>query len=232
MTMTSDPAISGLLAGTPIFAGVPAEALDEAVAASRRRSYARGQVIFSAGDASDNLLLVVTGRIKVVVRSADGGELVLALVGRGGTVGELGVIDGGSRSADAVMLDAGDVLLVARPVVLDLQARFPGVTEGLLNLVSSGFRRLTDATADLAFLDLPRRVGKALLNQERDTNGLITMPLSQEQLSHLVVGTRQSVNQALRGFERRGWIQVDGRRVRIGDPDGLAHFCGEDLSES
>jgi CRP/FNR family cyclic AMP-dependent transcriptional regulator len=230
--MTSDSTISALLAGTPTFAGVPAEALDEVVAASRRRSYARGQVIFSAGETSEHLLLVVTGRIKVVVRSADGGELVLALVGRGGTVGELGVIDGGSRSADAVMLDAGDVLLVSRPIVLGLQARFPSVTEGLLTLVSSGFRRLTDATADLAFLDLPRRVGKALLNQERDANGLITMPLSQEQLSHLVVGTRQSVNQALRGFERRGWIQVDGRQVRIGDPDGLAHFCGEDLSES
>jgi CRP/FNR family cyclic AMP-dependent transcriptional regulator len=230
--MTSEAVISGLLAATPIFAGVPADALDEAVASSRVRSYARGQVIFSAGDTSDTLLLVITGRIKVVVRSADGGELVLALVARGGTVGELGVIDGGSRSADAVMLEAGDLILVPRPVVLGLQARFPAVTEGLLTLASSGFRRLTDATADLAFLDLPRRVGKALLHQERDGNGLITMPLSQEQLSHLVVGTRQSVNQALRGFERRGWIQVVGRRVRIRDQDGLAHFCGEDLSES
>jgi CRP/FNR family cyclic AMP-dependent transcriptional regulator len=230
--MTSDPTIRDLLVGTPIFAGVPTDALDEAVAASRQRSYARGQVIFSAGEASDTLLLVVTGRIKVVVRSADGGELVLALVGRGGTVGELGVIDGGSRSADAVMLDAGDLFLLPRPVVLGLQARFPAVTEGLLTLVSSGFRRLTDATADLAFLDLPRRVGKALLHQDRDASGLITSVLSQEQLSHLVVGTRQSVNQALRGFERRGWIQVDGRRVRICDPDGLARFCGEDLSVS
>jgi CRP/FNR family cyclic AMP-dependent transcriptional regulator len=230
--MTSDPTIRDLLVGTPIFAGVPTDALDEAVAASRQRSYARGQVIFSAGEASDTLLLVVTGRIKVVVRSADGGELVLALVGRGGTVGELGVIDGGSRSADAVMLDPGDLFLLPRPVVLGLQARFPAVTEGLLTLVSSGFRRLTDATADLAFLDLPRRVGKALLHQDRDASGLITSVLSQEQLSHLVVGTRQSVNQALRGFERRGWIQVDGRRVRICDPDGLARFCGEDLSVS
>jgi CRP-like cAMP-binding protein len=119
-----------------------------------------------------------------------------------------------------------------RPIVLGLQTRFPAVTEGMLALVSSGFRRLTDATADLAFLDLPRRVGKALLHQDRDASGLITSVLSQEQLSHLVVGTRQSVNQALRGFERRGWIQVDGRRVRICDPDGLARFCGEDLSVS
>jgi CRP/FNR family cyclic AMP-dependent transcriptional regulator len=230
--MRSDPTVSGLLSGTPIFAGLPANALDEAVASSRLRSYARGQVIFSTGDPSDTLLLVVTGRIKVVVRSADGAELVLSLVGRGGTVGELGVIDGGTRSADAVMLDSGDLVLVPRPVVLGLQARFPAVTEGLLTLVSSGFRRLTDATADLAFLDLPRRVGKALLHQDRDATGRITMTLSQEQLSHLIVGTRQSVNQALRGFERRGWVTIDGRHITICDPVGLAAFCGEDMSAS
>ena len=230
--MTSDPAISGLLATTPIFAGVPAAALEKVAAASRVRSYARGQVIFTVGDTSDTLLLVVSGRIKVVVRSADGGELVLSLVGRGGTVGEMGVIDGGTRSADAVMLDAGEVILVPGPVVVDLQARFPAVTEGLLTMVSSGFRRLTAATADLAFLDLPRRVGKALLHQDRDATGRITMTLSQEQLAHLVVGTRQSVNQALRGFERRGWVKLDGRHVTILDPAGLARFCGEDMSES
>jgi CRP-like cAMP-binding protein len=228
--MTSDPTISGLLAGTPIFTGVPAEALDEAVASSRVRSYARGQVIFSAGETSDSLLLVVGGRVKVVARSADGGELVLALVDRGGTVGELGVIDGGTRSADAVMLDPGDVLLVPRRVVLGLQARFPAVTQGMLTEVLSGFRRLTDATADLAFLDLPRRVGKALLHQDHDASGRLTMTLSQEQLAHLVVGTRQSVNQALRGFERRGWVEIDSRHVTVIDPVGLARFCGEDLS--
>ena len=56
------------------------------------------------------------------------------------------------------------------------------------------------------FLDLPRRVAKVVLSQPRDADGLIRLKMSQEQLAHQAGGTRQSVNAALRGFERRGWI--------------------------
>jgi CRP/FNR family transcriptional regulator, cyclic AMP receptor protein len=223
-------AIEPFLAGLPLFAGVPAADLAVVAEASRVRSYPRGQVVFSTGDPSDTLLIVVSGRIKVVVRSADGGELMLAVVGPSGTVGELGVIDGGVRSADAETLDPADAVLVPREAVLDLQARFPVVTESLLAGVAAGFRRLTEAAADLVFLDLPRRVAKVLLDQPRDDDAVIELGLSQEELSHRVAGTRQSVNQALRGFERRGWISVDGRRVVLLDPDALARFAGDEVS--
>ena len=87
-------------------------------------------------------------------------------------------------------------------------------------------RRLTEATSDLVFLDLPRRVAKALLSQPRDGAGVICPQLTQEQLAHHAAGTRQSVNAALRGFERRGWITVDGRAVTVRQPEMLARFAG------
>ena len=87
-------------------------------------------------------------------------------------------------------------------------------------------RRLTEATSDLVFLDLPRRVAKALLSQPRDGAGMIWPHLTQEQLAHHAAGTRQSVNAALRGFERRGWITVDGRAVTVRQPEMLARFAG------
>jgi CRP/FNR family cyclic AMP-dependent transcriptional regulator len=219
-----------VLGGTTLFAEVPEGDLEQAATGSRLRRYPRGQVVFSTGDPSDSLLIVVTGRLKVVVRSADGGELMLAVVEPGGVIGELGVIDGGARSADAETLDAAEVLVVPRDVVLDLQRKFPDVTAALLAWVASSFRRLTDATADLVFLDLPRRVAKSLLEHPRDANGAVDLGLSQEQLSHQVAGTRQSVNQALRGFERRGWIAVNGRQIVLRDVAGLARFAGDDVS--
>jgi CRP/FNR family transcriptional regulator, cyclic AMP receptor protein len=219
-----------LLAAVPLFAGVPAEDLQRAGAASRLRRYPRGQVVFSAGDPSDSLLVTVSGRLKVVVRSADGGELMLAVVDSGGVIGELGVIDGGDRSADAETLDATEVLVVPREVVMDLQRRFPVVTANLLATVASSFRRLTEATADLVFLDLPRRVGKALLEHPRDANGMVDLGLNQEQLAHRVAGTRQSVNLALRGFERRGWLEIKGKQFVLRDPAALARFAGENVS--
>jgi len=224
--------LAALLASLPLFGGVPAAELRDTAERSRLRRYPRGQVVFSTGDPSDTLLVMVSGRIKVVVRSADGGELMLAVVGAGGLIGEIGVIDGGPRSADAEALDPTELLLVPRDAVLDLLSRFPNVSMRLLEAVTSSLRRLTDATADLVFLDLPRRVAKALLEQPRDAAGVVELGLSQEQLAHRVAGTRQSVNQAMRGFERRGWIAVDGRKVVFRDRPALARFTGEDVSAS
>jgi CRP/FNR family transcriptional regulator, cyclic AMP receptor protein len=222
--------VAGILAGVSMFADLPAADLELTASSSRLRRYPRGQVVFSTGDPSDSLLVVVSGRMKVLLRSADGGELMLAVVEAGAVIGELGVIDGGVRSADAETLEVTEVLVVPREVVLDLQSRLPEVAAGLLAAVASGFRRLTDATADLVFLDLPRRVGKALLDSPRDARGVIDLGLSQEQLAHRVAGTRQSVNLALRGFERRGWIAVNGRQIVLREPAALARFSGEEVS--
>jgi CRP-like cAMP-binding protein len=93
--------------------------------------------------------------------------------------------------------------------------------------VAATVRRLTEVVADLVFLDLPRRVAKVLLSQPRDARGLISPRLTQEQFARLAAGTRQSVNAALRGFEKRGWITVDGGDVTVRQPEMLARFAGE-----
>lgn len=216
-----------LLGTLPLFAALPPAELQGAAEASRLRRYPRGQIIFSTGDRSDSLVVTVSGRLKVVVRSADGGELMLAVVGPGEMLGELGVIDGGPRSADAEALEPTELLLVPRDVIADLQQRFPSVSIALLEAVSASFRRLTDATADLVFLDLPRRVAKAVIEHPRDAEGAVDLGLSQQELAHRVGGTRQSVNQALRGFERRGWIETDGRKIVVRKPAELERFAGE-----
>jgi DNA-binding FadR family transcriptional regulator len=50
--------------------------------------------------------------------------------------------------------------------------------------------------------------------------------MSQEELAHRAGGTRQSVNAALRGFERRGWIEVHGRAVTVRQAEALGRFAG------
>ena len=70
--MTADA--TRVLHGTSLFRSVPPGDLEAVDAAARLRTFRRGQVVFTAGDPGDSLMLVISGRIKVVVRSADGGE--------------------------------------------------------------------------------------------------------------------------------------------------------------
>ena len=222
--MTTD--VTGILRGTNLLRSVPAEDLEAVAAVSRLRSFRRGQVVFTTGDPGDSLIVVVSGSVRVVVRSADGGELTLTIVPPGGTLGELSVADGGPRSADAETLEQGQLLLVPREAILDACARVPAAAQALTDAVAANLRRLTESVSDLVFLDLPRRVAKVLLNQARSDDGAIRLNLRQEELARQVGGTRQSVNTALRGFQRRGWIEVRDRTVIVTDATALGRFAG------
>lgn len=219
--------VMGILRRTDLFGSVPDRDLAGLAAVSRSRGFRRGQVVCTTGDPGDTLIVVITGRVKVTIRSADGSELTLTIIGPSAVLGDVSVADGGPRSADAETLEDSQLLLIPREAVQDICARVPPAAQALARSMAATLRRLTDATADLVFLDLPRRVAKVLLSQPRDGEGVLTQQPTQEQLAHQAAGTRQSVNAALRGFERRGWIQVRGRAVAVRQPDMLARFAGE-----
>ena len=226
--MTAD--VTAILRETSLLRSVPAEDLKAVAAASRLRRFRRGQVVFTRSDPGDTVIVVVSGRVKVAVRSADGGELTLAIIEPGGLVGELGVVDGGPRSADAETLEECQLLLIPRDAVRDVCARVPAAGQALTNSIAATLRRLTEITADLVFLDLPRRVAKVLLSQPRGDDGIIKPRLNQEEIAHQVGSTRQSVNAALRGFERRGWIEMHDRAIAVKQPTALSRFAGTELS--
>jgi len=218
--------VTDVLRATDLLSSAPAAELEAIAAASRSRNFRRGQVLFTTGDPGDTVIVVISGRIKVVVRSADGGELTLTIVPPGGMLGELSAADGGPRSADAETMEDCRLLLVPREAIQDLCGRVPSVAQALASSVAANLRRITEDASDLVFLDLPRRVAKVLLSQPRDADGVIRQKMTQEDLAHRVGGARQSVNAALRGFERRGWIQLRNQAVTVKQAAALSRFAG------
>ena len=219
--------VTDVLRTTDLLGSASAADLEAVAAASRSRTFRRGQVLFTAGDPGNTLIVVISGRVKMVVRSADGGELTLTVIAPGGVFGELSVADGGPRSADAETLEECRLLFVPREVIQDVCGRAPSVAQALANSLAASLRRLTEEASDLVFLDLPRRVAKMLLSQPRDDDGVIVQKMTQEEFAHRVGGARQSVNAALRGFERRGWIQVRNQAVMVKQAAALSRFAGD-----
>jgi CRP/FNR family transcriptional regulator, cyclic AMP receptor protein len=216
-----------VLIETELFRAAPAAELEAVVASSRLRTFRRGQIVCTAGDPGDTLIVVVSGRVKIGVRSADGAELTLTVAGPGVTIGEVSVADGGPRSADVETVTESQLLFIPREAVQAVCARVPAAATALTSAIAGTLRRLTETTSDLVFLDLPRRVAKMLLSQPRTDDGLIAQQLTQEEYARLVGSTRQTVNMALRGFERRGWIEMHDRSVTIRQPTALARFAGD-----
>jgi CRP/FNR family cyclic AMP-dependent transcriptional regulator len=222
--MTTD--VAAVLRNTALLGSMPTPDLERVLAISRLRTFRRGQVVFTKGDPGDTLIVVVSGRVKVIVRSADGGELTLTIIPAGGVFGDLSIADGGPRSADAETLEESQLLLIPRETIQEICARVPPAAQALANSVAAALRRLTEAASDLVFLDLPRRVARVLASQAPDADGVIRLKLRQEELAHQVGATRQSVNAAVRAFHKRGWVQIHDGAVIVTQASALDRFAG------
>ena len=223
-----------LLRRTRLFAGLSEPTLRALAERALERSFPRHSRLFYQGDPGTGLFVVASGMVKVVVTSEDGEEMVLVTLGPGDALGELSVVDGGPRSASAEALEPTVALMITRPVLLDLATRDRALTEALLHTLGGLLRRLTEQASDLVFLDLPGRMAKLLVGLAAE-RGLETPEgveldanLTQSDLAGMVGASRQSVNQLLQGFARRGYLQVRGRRIVVHRLDLLRRRAGLD----
>ena len=213
-----------LLAGVPLLA--PADEVDllRLAEASWPRRVSRGQVLYTEGEPSDTLVVVDSGRLKVVREGTQGEQLLLTTAGPGEAVGELSVLDGGPRSAGVSALEDSVLVVVPDSAVRALLDRSPAVVRAVAMELAATVRRLTGSSADLVFLDLPRRVAKLVLDTvgERGSGDLL---MSQGEIAARLGVTRQSYNRALGGLLKRGWLVTDGSAVRVLDRVALQRFA-------
>ena len=214
-----------LLADCPLFAQLNAADIQQLATAAHARNYRRGQILFYQGDPGDSILLVAQGQLKVYSMTEDGEAFLLSVVGKGQSLGEVSLADGGPRSATVEALTDVSVIRVSREAVLDLAATSPALTHAMLACLSTVVRRLTGEAADLALLDLHHRLAKFLLSEcPSGANPVFDLPLTQAEIASRVGSTRQGVNAALRDLQHRGWITRTGHRVRIRDASALERF--------
>ena len=108
-------------------------------------------------------------------------------------------------------------------LIAELRGTHPEANAALLEVYTTGFRHVLGLLHDLAFLSVPMRLAKVLLQYaEEDATGRYIPPyLNQMELAFLVATTRESVNQTLKRFAREGWVALDRRILRLTDIEGL-----------
>lgn len=210
-----------------LFAGLEPTGLARLRDSSYPHRLGRGQVLFVEGEPSEQLYLVRSGRLRVFRDSARGDQVTLTFVAPGATIGELSVVDEQPRSASVDAAAPSELVAVPSGVVREVLAASPAATWAVARLLADQVRRLTDTAADLVLLDLPRRLGKLLLEQAVPDRGVLTVTFltSQTGVAAMLGVTRQSLNRSLAALARRGWIATaDGGRIEIRDPAGLRRY--------
>lgn len=209
-----------LIQATELFAELDDDALALVADASTSRELRRGDVVFAEGATPEHLYVVEDGRIAIASRSDDGRESVFALMERGELFGEMGLLDGLGRSAEARALEASQVLEIPyAPVRSAFEAR-PELLWGVVALLAGRLRSMDAQLADSVFLDVTGRTAKRLLELGGEQDEFL-LPITQEELAGMVGASRERVNKAIASFVRLGWIDQAERRYRIVDREQL-----------
>jgi CRP-like cAMP-binding protein len=228
----SAEAAAGLLGSTDLFKHLEHPVLEQLGRSVTVRSYRRGHLIFAQGEPGDSLFIISEGLVKVFVTSEEGEDMVLVTLRPPDTFGELALIDGGLRSASAEAVEPTTALILSRGTLIELLQGHPTLAQALLSSLGGLVRRLTEQAADLVFLDLHGRVAKLLLTlaEERGRREgqevLLDLQVTQSDLAAMVGGSRQSVNHILHAFQRRGYLEIEGRRIALKDLRALAKRAG------
>jgi CRP/FNR family transcriptional regulator, cyclic AMP receptor protein len=213
-------AYEDLLAATEFFAGVSRDQLTELEKRGVVRVLVRGDVLFDEGAIPDELFVVLAGRIAIASRSIDGRESVFALMESGDLFGEMGLLDGLPRSAEARALESSQVLAIPSEPVRAMFEADPALLWGVVRLLSGRIRAMDEALADSVFLDVTGRTAKRLLELAGGADEFL-LPVTQEELAGMVGASRERVNKAIASFIRLGWIEQHDRRYRIVQRDRL-----------
>lgn len=174
------------------------------------------------------MMAVIRGRVKICAHSMDGKELVLNIINRGGLFGEIALLDGEPRTADAIALEETDLLVLERARFVPFLKENPDLALRLIGVLCKRLRDTSEHLEDTLFLEAPSRVARCLLRLGqafgRAVEGggtLIDVKLSQQQLGNFVGISRESVNKHLGEFQRDGLIKVDGGIITLRDKGGL-----------
>lgn len=196
--------------------------LDELVRTTRTRLYERGDIIFHKDDPGYTLFIIISGAVKISVSSREGDEIILAILTPGQFFGEMALFDDQPRSADAEAIQPTEVLMVQREDLIRLLERRPrmAITQ-LLKLLAQRLRATDELVQDAAFLDIPSRLAKRLLDladahgQKTQNGTTINLRLTQQDLASMIGARRENVNRALAYYQSRGWLSKEGGHFTI-----------------
>lgn len=215
-----------LLSSTRLFAEVDGSELGELVAAASERHLGADEFLFTAGDPSEGLYVVIEGKTRAVRHGIDGREQVIHEDGPGSTFPEVAVFDDGPYPSSVIAVEDSALLFIPKQDVREFCLRHPKAALRALRILSGRLRRATGMVEDLSLRDVSQRLAEYVLKEARkqgstDHPRALELVHSNQEIGDLIGTVREVVSRSFTKLQREGWIRKQGRRIEIVDEDGL-----------
>ena len=226
--------LAEILGTTPFFGSLPDQALTALVRHGRKRMFAKGTVIYRRGEPGNSLMLVLVGRVKICNINPEGNEVVLNFLGAGDLTGEIAVLDGKERTANAVALEETHALVILGRNLLPILIAHPNALLEVTKILCEKLRAASAIVED-ATLDMRARAARGLLRlaqhhgKASDRTIRLDLVLSQQDLGNYLGISRENVSRELSRLKLANVIRVDQGQIVITDGDGLREIAEDSV---
>lgn len=216
-----------LLAGHYLFRDLDTAVVERIVGLAVTRRLQAGEVLFLKGDEGDALYSVLKGQIRISATGPSGRAVILTMMGPGDVFGEIALLDGMPRTADAIGIAPTELIMIRRGDFMALLKQEPSLALHLLKLLCERIRRTSEQVEDSTFLPVPGRLAKRLLVMAEFDGKVVSdgirvrLPPSQNELGQMLGISRVSINQHLQRWRKNGWISLNRGHVIICDREAL-----------
>lgn len=221
------------LADMELFQGLTDDDLRKLGELLGRKLFQAGTLLMTTEQVGEAVYVIADGSVKIYLSREDGGEIILAILGSGQTVGEMSLVDSAGRSANVVTMEPCTLLWMDRASFRRCLKTMPGLSYNLIQLLSGRLRLANEQIQALSSLDVAGRVARQLLafaNQygRPRPNDVLWIPLrlTQRDIAALVGTSRERVNRVMVSFKARGYVSVDdAHHIFVHDRRALAERC-------
>lgn len=216
---------SNCVSQVPIFNHLPPEQMEEIRKAAETRSFRKGQSIYRAGDPSDSLYILGSGRVRIFRLSESGKEQLLRIMKPGDFMGELALFSESIHEEFADAMEPTDMCILKRDRFQKILLEYPSVS---LRMLSEFSRRLEESerkSARIATETVEARIALYLLDlyEESGKKLRVTLPMSKKDLASYLGTTPETISRRLTDMEDSGLIrQHTNKTIEIVDSKGLS----------
>ena len=200
-----------------IFSCLDEHTLADLEKAAVRKKFTKNALLFSRGDASDSMYVIVEGKVKAVLYNEEGKEILLSIFGPGDYFGEIGMLDGQPRTASLVTKTACSLLMLKRHALDSIIFNNAAMSAKLLRQMLLKLRQATIRIENLTFMNVYGRIVSLLLQlaDKTEGGGLYLDKITHQEIANMVGASREMVSRIMKELHSAGYIETDNQRIKI-----------------
>lgn len=212
---------SNCIEQVPIFSSLSSAEMLEVARITQERTFAKGELIYSAGDKREALFVIHKGQVKISRLSDIGKEQVIRVLGPGDFMGELALFSHSLMTDNAQALEDCTMCVIEGPRLMELMRKYPTIALKVMEELSQRLERAENLIEDISLHSAERRLAKTLLDLSKET-GEVQLTLTKGDFASQIGMTQETLSRKLSAFEEGRLIrQVGHRRIVVLNREGL-----------